>query len=167
MISIISLIAVFVSILLSFFLLTVHRERKLGNVLLAGFILLNAIDLSAWFIYGFTKYHPDLELFRRSTSWLINPVFYLYALSICFSDFKLKAKHLPHALPFIVYNLVLLPRFYLADITAKAIFLENYGEGPAAKTMLLNGTFTICMLFYWCFPGLKKIQEDLPGKLCR
>jgi AraC-like DNA-binding protein len=159
LISIISLIAVFVSVLLSFFLLTVNSERKLGNVLLAGFILLNAIDLSAWFIYDFTKLHPDLELFRRSTSWLINPVFYLYALSICFSDFRLKAKHLLHALPFIGYNLLLLPKFYLTDIKQKSFFLEHYGDGPAAKIMLLAGHLQFACYFIGVFLVLRKYRK--------
>ncbi|MET4141375.1 AraC family transcriptional regulator [Pedobacter sp. UYP1] len=159
LISIISLIAVFVSVLLSFFLLTVNSERKLGNVLLAGFILLNAIDLSAWFIYDFTKLHPDLELFRRSTSWLINPVFYLYALSICFSDFRLKAKHLLHALPFIGYNLLLLPKFYLTDIKQKSFFLEHYGDGSAAKIMLLAGHLQFACYFIGVFLVLRKYRK--------
>ena len=159
LISIISLIAVFVSVLLSFFLLTVPSERKLGNVLLAGFILLNAIDLSAWFIYGFTIKHPDVEIFRRSTSWLINPVFYLYALSICFSDFRLKAKHLLHALPFIVYNLIMLPKVYLADFTAKTIFIEHSGDGPVSKIMLLAGHLQFAAYFIGVFLVLKKYRK--------
>lgn len=159
LISIISLIAVFVSVLLSFFLLTVPSERKLGNVLLAGFILLNAVDLSAWFIYGFTLKHPDVEIFRRSTSWLINPVFYLYALSICFSDFRLKVKHLLHALPFIVYNLVMLPKVYLADFTAKTSFIEHFGDGPASKIMLLAGHLQFAGYFIGVFLILRKYRK--------
>ncbi|MBB6501139.1 helix-turn-helix domain-containing protein [Pedobacter cryoconitis] len=151
LIGIISLIAVFVSLLLALFLLTVKTKNKLGNVLLASFIILNGIDLSGWFIFIVTQHFPNLEMFRRSTATLINPVFYLYALAICFTDFKLKPIHLLHAIPFVVYNLLLMPGFYLADYNTKILFFENYRESTALVAIMafahLQFTFYIIAIF--------------------
>jgi len=47
---VIAAIAVFVSLLLSVFLLTVKTERKLENRLFAAFLIINAIDISGLFI---------------------------------------------------------------------------------------------------------------------
>lgn len=158
-ISIISLIAVFVSLLLAFFLLTVPTKNKLGNVLLASFIILNAIDLSGWFIFHITKKHPDIEVFRWSTSWLINPVFYLYALVICFSDFRLKIKHLLHAIPFLLYNLALLPKVYLVDLAEKIHFLNNYRDSLIRQTFLILGHLQFAFYIIAIFMVLKKYKK--------
>jgi AraC-like DNA-binding protein len=158
-ISIISLIAVFVSLLLAFFLLTVSTKNKLGNVLLASFILLNAIDLSGWFIFHITRNYPNIEVFRWSTSWLINPAFYLYALSICFSDFKLKIKHLLHAIPFVLYNVALLPKVYLVDLAAKIHFLENYRNSAMPQTLLVLGHLQFAFYVIAIFLVLKKYKK--------
>lgn len=159
LISIISVIAVFVSLLLAFFLLTVPTKNKLGNFLLAAFIILNAIDLSGWFIYHITKNHPDLEVFRWSVSWLINPVFFLYALSVCFSDFHLKIKHLLHAIPFLLYNLFLLPKVYLADLTAKTHFITYYGDSEARKIFSVLGHLQFIFYVIAILLVLKKYRK--------
>src|SRR5688572_8455523 len=130
--SILSLIVVFISLLFSVFLFTVKTRNKPANVLLGLFILLNAVDISAWFANRFMLEHLDLLMFRARTSWLINPLFYLYALSICYSDFRLKAGHALHAIPWVADNLAMIPRFYAVGYEAKIAFLENYSKTPEA-----------------------------------
>ncbi|MBB5637724.1 AraC-like DNA-binding protein/uncharacterized membrane protein [Pedobacter cryoconitis] len=163
LISIISLIAVFVSLLLAFFLLTVSTKNKLANILLASFIILNAIDLSGWFIFYITKDYPNIEVFRWSTSWLINPLFYLYALSICFSDFRLKIKHLLHAIPFLLDNLVLLFKVYVVDLASKIHFLENYRDSAMRQILLIGGhlqfAYYIIAIFF-ILRRYKKIYQE-------
>lgn len=117
-------IGIFVSLLLAFFLLSVKTSNKKANRLFAWFLILSAIDLSGFFIYDYIANEPDIEVFRWTTCLLIMPLFYLYALSVCYTDFRLKSKHLLHILPFIVVNVVLIPRFYLADGMAKELFFE-------------------------------------------
>ncbi|SFC81202.1 helix-turn-helix domain-containing protein [Flavobacterium phragmitis] len=106
-------ISVFVSLLLAFFLLTVKTENKLANRLFAFFFIFSAIDLSGFFMYLYTEDHRNLEIFRSTFCLLAMPIFYLYVLAVCYSDFKLKWKHLWHALPFVVVNLIFIPRIYI------------------------------------------------------
>jgi AraC-like DNA-binding protein len=105
-------ISVFVSLLMAFFLLTVKTENKLANRLFALFFIFSAIDLSGFFIYLYTEDHRNLEIFRSTFCLLGMPSFYLYVLAVCYSDFRLKWKHAIHLLPFIVANVLFIPRIY-------------------------------------------------------
>ncbi|PXY43726.1 helix-turn-helix domain-containing protein [Flavobacterium hydrophilum] len=107
-------ISVFVSLLMAFFLLTVKTENKLANRLFAFFFIFSAIDLSGFFTYIYNENHRNLEIFRSTFCLLGMPSFYLYVLSACYSDFKLQRKHLVHLLPFIITNLLFIPRIYIS-----------------------------------------------------
>jgi len=105
-------ISVFVSLLMAFFLLTVKTENKLANRLFALFFIFSAIDLSGFFMYMYTDNHRNIEIFRSTFCLLGMPSFYLYVLAVCYSDFRLKWKHTIHLLPFIVVNVLFIPRIY-------------------------------------------------------
>ncbi|SHL88482.1 helix-turn-helix domain-containing protein [Flavobacterium saccharophilum] len=123
-------IAVFVSLLLAFFLLTVKTENKLANRLFACFIIFSGIDFSGLLAYSFPEEYVDFEILRSTTCLLEMPLIYLYVLAVCYSDFRLKWKHLIYTLPFVVMNLVLMPRFYLKSGIEKEHFLVNYSQMP-------------------------------------
>lgn len=114
-------ISVFVSLLMAFFLLTVKTENKLANRLFALFFIFSAIDLSGFFMYLYTEDHRNLEIFRATFCLLGMPSFYLYVLSVCYSDFKLKWKHLIHLLTFVIVNLIFIPRIYLSIVNGNFI----------------------------------------------
>lgn len=109
-------ISVFVSLLMAFFLYTVKTENKLANRLFAWFFIVSAIDLSGFFVFEYIQDYLNLMIFRWTICLLAMPLFYLYVLAVCYSDFRLKWKHLLHLLPIIVVNLVFLPRLYLGGI---------------------------------------------------
>jgi membrane protease YdiL (CAAX protease family) len=67
----------------------------------------------------------NLGIFRTTIAFLQIPVFYLYVLSVSYSDFKLKPKYLLHAVPFLIVNAVLVPRFYAVDDASKLDFIIN------------------------------------------
>ncbi|PSL49991.1 AraC-like DNA-binding protein [Chitinophaga niastensis] len=144
LISIISLIAFFITLLLNLFLLTVKTKNRLSNALLAFCFLSNAIDMSIYFVYKFADQYPNLAMLRGNMGLLGAPLLYLYMVSVCYSDFKLKPKHLLHAIPFLLGILVVTPRYYLADLPAKDVFLAHFSEMPEIKfTYLLGHAQTI------------------------
>ncbi|MDQ8748034.1 histidine kinase [Elizabethkingia miricola] len=126
---VIAAIAVFISILLSVFLLTVKTERKLENRLFAMFLIINAIDISGLFMHFFTDSY-NLKTFKISAYLLVMPLFYLYVNAVCYSDFTLKRKHLLHLIPFIVANLILVPKLYSAEGPAKEYFFKHMWNSP-------------------------------------
>ncbi len=107
-VKIIALITIFVSLLLSLFLLTVKTRNKLSNGLLVSFITFCAIDVIGLFISQYLK----LFLFTKTFTFLIFPSFFLYVLSICSIGFRLRFRDLLHTIPFILYNAVLLFYFF-------------------------------------------------------
>ncbi len=126
---VIAAIAVFVSVLLAVFLLTVKTERKLENRLFAAFLIINAIDISGLFMHLFVDSY-DLKAFKISAYLLVMPLFYLYVNAVCYADFTLKRKYLLHLIPFVVVNLILVPRLYLAEGAAKADFFKVMWHAP-------------------------------------
>ena len=122
---IVTIISSFISLFLAFFLVTVKTKQKLSNSLFAVFLLLTAIDVSHPLFNLFADGPSNFGVFRNSLAFLQIPVFYLYVLSVCYSDFKLKSKHLLHLIPFILVNVILLPRFYSVDFASKIDFIAN------------------------------------------
>lgn len=124
--TIIAIVSCVISLLLAFFLLSVKSKNRISNKLFATFLILSAIDLSGWFQYLYLSGLSNFGMARSTFSFLQMPVFYFYVLSVCYSDFKLKAKHLLHAIPFVIANLVMIPRFYAVNTESKYALFENY-----------------------------------------
>lgn len=124
LLTIVAVVTISISLFFSFFLLTVKTAHKLSNRLFTFFLFLQVIDHSVNLGQLF-----EIPLTGRilisSFFFLQLPVFYLYILSVCYSDFKLKPIHLLHTIPFLLANSLLLPRFYLVDPAAKISFLEK------------------------------------------
>ncbi|MCV9926124.1 AraC family transcriptional regulator [Flavobacterium sp. LS1R49] len=153
--NLIATIAVFVSLLFAFFLLTVKTKNKLANRLFAIFLLLNALDTSGFLNYSFI----NLDYFRLSFYLLSMPIFYLYVISLCYNDFQLKPKHLLHTIPFVVFNLVLTPRLYLANDADKKYFFEHLQQMPEIYFSHIIGELQYAFYIIAIFLTLKKYKE--------
>lgn len=141
----ISIIIIFIALFLSLFLLTVKTAHKLSNRLFAFFLLLTAIDISAN-LGDLLAISLNMRIFISSFFFLQLPTFYLYVLSVCYSDFKLKPKHLIHGVTFLIANLILIPRFYAVDQEYKVSFLSKIGSRP--EIQFNHILMHIQMLFY-------------------
>ncbi len=125
-ISIISVIIVILFFLLSAFLLSVKTSKKLSNKLLAAFLIITAVDISAFFYHNFIALPPSIEMLRVQISNFKDPLLFLYILSVIYSDFKLKIKHLIHLLPWVICIIILLPNFFLVSKDLQIDFFLNY-----------------------------------------
>ncbi|WP_255452762.1 AraC family transcriptional regulator [Aquimarina sp. RZ0] len=114
------------ALFLAVFLYTVKTKNRVSNQLFALFLVLKAIDISGFF-EGFILQSPsDLSMIRNLFVFLQLPVFYMYILSVCYSDFKQKRKYVVHLIPFLIANVVLIPRYYLVDTESKIKLLTNH-----------------------------------------
>ena len=117
---VLNILTAFLSLFFAFYLLSIPSKNRSSNVLIAVFLIISAIDsgsvLSGQFIY---PYYPGFGLLLNTSLFLGPPFLYFYICSVCYKDFKLKRKHLWHALPFVIAILLLIPRFYLADFDRK------------------------------------------------
>ncbi|TDE44513.1 AraC family transcriptional regulator [Flavobacterium rhamnosiphilum] len=122
---IVTIISLFISLFLAFFLVTVKTKHKISNSLFAIFLLLSAIDNIDPLLSLVVNNPSNLGMLRNTFAFFQIPVFYLYVVSVCYSDFKFKPKYIIHLLPFLIANVILLPRFYIVDLASKISFLKN------------------------------------------
>ena len=147
-----SFLIVFTSFLLAFFLFTVVSKNKVGNILLAIYLIIRAVDVSAYFYYSLIDLPNELELLRMDIgSFLEIPFLYLFVLSIIYSDFNLKKVHLLHVIPFLIVSLIQMPVFYLADYTTQEQFADTYLYNPYGVFSMslahLQNAFYIVLIF--------------------
>ncbi|WP_144892391.1 helix-turn-helix domain-containing protein [Flavobacterium tiangeerense] len=152
-------ISVFVSLLLAFFLVTVKTKNKLANRLFACFFIFSAIDLSGFFIDAVTRIELNLEIFRSTACLFGMPLFYLSVLAVCYSDFRLKWKHALHSIPFLLVNLVFIPRIYLSNYIERDTFVTILNQMPEIYLIQILIEFQYVFYIVGVFIILKKYRE--------
>jgi AraC-like DNA-binding protein len=105
-------------LLLSVFLVTSKKGRRLSNFLLASFFGLLIINLADGILAytGLYTYFPALAHLEDGFVFLFGPVLYFYALSIIYRDFVLTRQHLLHLIPFVVLTFVYLIYYHLQSV---------------------------------------------------
>ena len=126
--NIVGIIITFILLLLAFFIYSVPSSNKISNKLFASYLVLNAIEFTGFYSSLIFNEPNNLLVASREFSYLQMPVLFLYILSVCYSDFKLQWKHLWHAIPYIIGNLVMLPRFYMGSTTQKIELFTNFNS---------------------------------------
>jgi AraC-like DNA-binding protein len=155
----ISSITIFIMLLLAFFLLTAKTKNKLSNRLFASFLMITAFDLSSFFTDKYFETNLNFEIFRMTTSLLIMPVFYLYVKAVCHSHFRLKPKHLTLIIPFVITNLVFIPRFYLATTIERIYIYEHFKQMLEIRFFYILGELQYILYIILVFKVLKKYKE--------
>ena len=92
-------------VLLSVFLFTVKTKNYLSNRLFGIYLLVIAFDLIGLFTNNSVEY-PIIHHLKMASSLLQLPLFYLYVLSACYSNFKIEKKHLVHFILFFLFFVI-------------------------------------------------------------
>ncbi|WP_298500005.1 AraC family transcriptional regulator [uncultured Algibacter sp.] len=167
-ISITSFIIVMLFLLFAVFLLTVKTTKKLSNKLLAGFLIITAVDISVFFYHNFIALPAVLEMLRIQISAFKDPLLFLYILSVIYSDFKLKAKHAVHLIPWVINITILLPNFFLVSTEAQIAFLSNFNFTTESYYISLIGKIIeviyIIAEVYYLFRYRKLLLENYTSK---
>lgn len=163
----------------SVFLFTVKSNKRLSNRLFALFLLITVFDLTGFFISLDTNDYPNIQIVKIASSLLQMPLFYLYVLSVCYSNFSIKSKHFIHTAMFFLFLFIfkvtslssqsfsafkiVLEVQYFAYIIAifvalkkyRIIYLENYSnpEYPSYKWL-----FQITVIF--CIAHINVIIKE-------
>jgi len=153
-------IIVFLMMLLSVFLVTSKSSKKVSNYIFAVFILITAIDFTGLFLGNFRN-SSFLNL-KIGSVLLQMPLYYLYVQSVCYLNFKLSAKHLWHALLFVIFigifsiNTITETTFLLYEIVSSlqyyyyitAVFITLY---KFKKLYIENYAANHKMMYKWLF----------------
>ena len=159
LLSTVALISMFISLLLSYFLVKVKTEHNLSNRLFALFLVLTTIDLSGILFDLWYNSPSNFGMFRNLMIFLQLPTFYLYALSVCYYDFRLKTKHILHIVPFLTANLILLPRFYLVGVSSKINFVGQNSNRIEIQLTHIFLHFQIVVYIIAVFMILRKAKK--------
>ena len=97
-----------------------------------------------------------------------DPLLFLYILSVIYSDFKLKPKHLLLAIPWLTIILILFPNFFMVGKNAQTAFVENYTNTFEFKIInninnLLEIAYIIAQAYY-LIRFRKLLLENYTGK---
>lgn len=152
----VSAIGIFMVFLLALFLITVKSKYRLSNWLLAFFLFANAVDAVKFLTRDFPINHINLEAFRWSIVYLVPATFYLYVLSVCYTNFRLKPKHLLHVIPFVAYNLYLMCGIYSVDRVSKIHFINGISEMPITQFFYFLFEFLFQVYFIASFLVIRK-----------
>ena len=158
-INIIGFIAFIIISLLILFILTVKTKHKLSNRLFATFLILTAFDISGWMLSPFITTLSNFTLFIPNLTFLQLPVFYLYILSACYSDFKLSKKHLLHGILFLIVNIILIPRYFTVDLASKSYFIKHIRDMIEIKIIHISIHIQILFYFVLIFLVLKRYKK--------
>ncbi|WP_239452965.1 helix-turn-helix domain-containing protein [Flavobacterium tistrianum] len=132
----------------------------MANRLFASYLIFFAIDNSGIFIdENFIIHHFNFEFFRWTICTLVLPAFYLYVVSVCFADFRLRSKHLLHLVPFVLTNVVFLFRLYLLNEAQKRLFYDHRDQSPEMFYLFLILGLQIVVYSVGVFLVLKKYRE--------
>lgn len=118
-------IAFFLMLMFSVFLITVKSTKRTSNYLFAAMLLVIAFDLTGFFLAEWIAEKPNLNIIKTASSLLQMPLFFLYVLSVCYSEFRFKPIHALHALLFFTF-LLLFKITSLSDVSLN--LFEVVGE---------------------------------------
>ncbi|WP_353164564.1 helix-turn-helix domain-containing protein [Empedobacter brevis] len=155
----VSAIGIFMVFLLALFLVTVKTKHKLSNCLLAFFLFTNAVDAIKFLQHGFPVNYINLEAFRWSFVYLFSAAFYLYVLSVCYTNFRLKANHLLHAIPFLAFNVFIMWGIIFVDRPAKIKFINSMGDMSLWQFFLILFEVLFQVYFIASFLVIRKAKK--------
>jgi len=152
-------IGIFLVLVLTLFLLTVKSKNKLSNCLLAFFLFTSALDAIKFLQHGFPVNYINLEAFRWSTNYVVSASFYLYVLSICYANFRVKPIHLIHLIPFLAFNAFMMWGIYFSDRPAKIKFINGMNDMPLLQFFLFLFEALFQAYFIASFLAIRKAEK--------
>jgi len=120
-------------------------NRFLGSIMLLYSLLLIQMLLTD---LEFDRKYPHLMLIPIGISLLMGPLHYLYAKSLIHSWTTIEKSNWFHFLPFLLYEISLIPSFFKPVHQLTAEFQKIYTQGLSLKYTLFNWLILIQILIY-------------------
>jgi AraC-like DNA-binding protein len=122
-------------VMLATLLLIAEKGKQFSNLLLAGFLLLNACIAFDTLIYWseimndmVSAISPNLFFLFGFSVFLAGPLLYFYTKSLIYKDFELKRSDIRHLLPVFIYPLYMYFIYYRYDRETKHAMVQNQSE---------------------------------------
>jgi len=148
-INIILILAAAQGILLTVLIFQKYRHlfanRFLGSMMLLYSLLLVQMLLTD---LEFDRKFPHLMMIPIGISLLMGPLHYLYAKSLIHSWTEIKKSNWLHFLPFLLYELSIIPQFFKPASRLTAEIQKMYVDGLSVKYTIFNWLILIQILTY-------------------
>jgi len=115
-----SLLAVFLCLLLSSFLVLTPARRRMANLFLAAFLALTALEISGWLWIAPGQEGRSPDAVRQALGLLQMPLFLGFYLASCYSDFRLRPRDAAHLIPMLAALTLALPGVQIGAGPAEA-----------------------------------------------
>ncbi len=146
-------------------LLALAKKKKLGNLLLAGFLMARAAaELGGVFFHfralreAVYAHFPQLFWINLPFNVLFAPLLYLYVLSLTEKDFSLKKEHLVHASMAALTLVYVLARFGFRSAETLRAFITPTGRFPPIEGDLLVALMYL-QIFGYTIAGLVTLRH--------
>lgn len=155
---IVSVIYLSFALLFTLYLLSSQNQRKISNRLLAAFFTLELMDAGGRLYSSIYDHYPALGLLLNSLVFIKLPILYLYVLSVIYSDFVLKFKHLWHLSGYIIVTLGFFPEFYSLSRETQLNLMDS-GEFKHLKARYFSYALIHLQIFFYFFLIFKRIAH--------
>ncbi len=148
MIFILNIISAFLLIFFSLFLLTRTGQNRFSNILLAGFLIINAVPFLFSIIFTlkikiFTS-SPTLFLSIFTLDFLMGPIIYFYTKSLAFRNFTFRKEDWIHLLPVMAFHFYLLCSILLKQSTSIS---RSFIKWEITITLIVSHIFLVIYAF--------------------
>jgi AraC-like DNA-binding protein len=154
--NIVEILTSFQGVLFAFYLFFAPKKRKVSNALIGLFLLLLSINISFNFIEPYTnEIGANLSVFIMMTAYLMAPSIYLYIKSSIDPTLQLTWKDSIHLLPFIAFNLLIIPSVYLVNLQG--------GEAPVDGEGMVNLILYVgfyAQIFFYLFLSFRLLYRS-------
>lgn len=128
-------IIIFQLLFLSIFLLLYKKGKRISNILLGLFFMMNGLSLADGYLLvnGWLIHHPHFAIWGSHGGFLIGPLIFWYTRSLLYKNFKFRRIDLLHLAPFILAVIASVFYYHIQPADAKKeILLSLYTNRPAA-----------------------------------
>lgn len=136
---------IFQCLFFSFYLLSQKNNRRLGNMILAGFLLSKAITEVGGVLYHFEELRtliigqaPYLFYYDYPFHFVYVPLLFLYILFLTKKDFSFKKIYWSHFILFILFCVFFIAKYHVGNAELLREKLQNGAQFTPLEDLLLN-----------------------------
>ncbi len=158
-VTIIVLLGISQGVFLGIFLVTYHRGNRPANRMLGTLMILISVSMLNMILVptGLYKDYPHLIIISHPFFFLIGPFTWLYVQFITNKIQSLRWNHLFHAVPFILFSILLIP-FFIMSGHEKSLLIETWSaKGSPIDSVIMP--IQLVQLFIYLFLSYKQLQR--------
>jgi len=134
--------------LFAFFLVTLKKGNRLGNIIFAVFLFSKCLGIINHLIFHLQVNNPHVYFLLNPFGFLFGPALYFYVRSLTFRDFKFKKRDVIHLLPFVSVWIFFSWIFHFRSTAVKLQILTSIVERIPFEEIIMTTLLFVLVAFY-------------------